>query len=444
MGVVYKARQLGLKRVVALKMILAGEHAGPDAQVRFRVEAEAVARLQHPNIVQVYQVGEHAGLPFFSLEFCPGGGLDKKLAGSPLAPAEAAAAVQALAGAMQAAHEAGVVHRDLKPANVLLDAAGTFKVTDFGLAKRLGEAGGTATGALLGTPSYMAPEQAEGKGREVGPPADVYALGAILYECLTGLPPFRADTPLDTIMQVVADEPVPPRRLNPDVPRDLQTVCLKCLEKDPRRRYPSARALGDDLLAYLDGRPITARPPGLVGRLDRWARAQPALAVTLVALGAFYLNHLVLVMMGVEGEGGDFHRFATWLTVTWALAATGFQRLVLRPRWAAAGTYGWSALDVLMLTLLLARGDGPRSSLLVGYLLLIAGTALRYRPSRLWFVAGLCVVSYLGIVLDAAWRRPDLAVGTKDWMIFCLSLLVLAVIQHQLLRRKAGAAAGKP
>src|SRR5262245_55648208 len=246
MGVVYKARQVKLDRVVALKMILAGAHAGRDDLARFQAEAEAIARLSHPGIVQVYEVGQHEGLPFFSLEFCPGGNLDRKLAGTPLPPHQAAGLLEVLSGAKHAAHEKGIVHRDLKPANVLLAVASDGpvehwlpKVTDFGLAKRLDAAGRTGSGTVLGTPSYMAPEQASGS-KDIGPVADVYALGAILYECLTGRPPFRADTPLDTLVQVVGDEPVPPHRLNPKVPRDLETICLKCLTKDPLKRYATA------------------------------------------------------------------------------------------------------------------------------------------------------------------------------------------------------------
>ena len=211
MGVVYKARQTNLDRLVALKMILSGGHAGEGELARFRTEAEAIARLQHPNIVQVYEVGEHDGKPFFSLEFCPGGSLDRQLNGTPLAPANAAKLVETLGRAMHAAHQARVIHRDLKPANVLLTADGTPKITDFGLAKKLDDVGQTQSGAIMGTPSYMAPEQAGGKNHAMGPPADIYALGAILYDLLTGRPPFKAATPLDTILQVVSDEPVPPR-----------------------------------------------------------------------------------------------------------------------------------------------------------------------------------------------------------------------------------------
>jgi serine/threonine protein kinase len=270
MGVVYRARQTSLNRLVALKMVLTGGHAGQAELARFRTEAEAVAQLQHPNVVQIYEVGDHCGLPYFALEYCDGGSLEKQLAGTPLAARPAAQLVETLARAVQAAHRQGIIHRDLKPANVLLTADRTPKITDFGLAKKLEAAGQTASGAILGTPSYMAPEQAGGKTREVGPAADVYALGAILYELLTGRPPFKAATPLDTMLQVLSDEPVSPRRLQPKVPRDLETICLKCLAKDPPKRYGSAEDLAADLGRFLTGLPIRARPIGLIERLWRW------------------------------------------------------------------------------------------------------------------------------------------------------------------------------
>jgi serine/threonine protein kinase len=285
MGVVYKARHLRLKRLVAVKMVLAGTHATPDQLARFRSEAEAVARLQHPNIVPIHESGEADGKPYFSLEFLEGGRLDKKLDGTPLPDREAAALVETLARAIHHAQSQGIIHRDLKPANVLLTAEGTAKITDFGLAKIVtGDGGGqTQTGAILGTPSYMAPEQAEGKGKTVGPAADVYALGAILYELLTGRPPFKAATPFDTILQVLTEEPVPPSRLQRKMPRDLETICLKCLEKAPRRRYADAAALAEDLRRFQAGEPILARPTPAWERGVKWAKRRPAAALALGA-----------------------------------------------------------------------------------------------------------------------------------------------------------------
>jgi tetratricopeptide (TPR) repeat protein len=294
MGVVYRAEQVGLKRLVALKMILAGAHAGPEQLARFRAEAEAVARLQHPNIVQIYEVGERGGLPYFSLEYVDGGSLEKRLGKAPQPARAAAELVETLARAVHVAHERGIVHRDLKPANVLLAACGSTagarpqaayvpKITDFGLAKQVNREGfPTQEGAVMGTPSYMAPEQALGRAREVGPAADVWALGAILYEMLTGRPPFQGASSLDTLQMVLVEEPVPVRRLQPKCPRDLETICLKCLQKAARKRYASALDLADDLRRFRTGEPIRARPVGRVERGLKWVRRHPAWA----ALGA--------------------------------------------------------------------------------------------------------------------------------------------------------------
>jgi serine/threonine-protein kinase len=437
MGVVYKARQVNLRRVVALKMILAGGHAGASDRARFRTEAEAIARLQHPNVVQVYEVGEHDGHPFFSLELCAGGSLEKKLGGAPLPPREAAGMAAVLARAMHHAHQRGVVHRDLKPGNVLLTADGTPKVTDFGLAKTLDGAGQTQSGATMGTPSYMAPEQASGQVHATGPAADVYALGALLYEMLTGRPPFRGPTPLQTIVQVVSSEPAPPRQLRPGCPRDLETVCLKCLEKAPGRRYGSAEALADDLERWQRGEPVLARPPGPWGRVARWAQPRPALAATLCAVAAFYANHLLLLALGVEGEGGGFHWFVTALLLLWAAGAVGFQRLANRPWWRGPAVYGWAAFDVLLLTALLLRANGPSSGLTVGYLLLVAASGLRFRPPLVAFVAGSCLLGYLLLLADARWRRPEqgLSVSLATAFIFVLSLALMGLIVGLLLRR---------
>jgi WD40 repeat protein/tRNA A-37 threonylcarbamoyl transferase component Bud32 len=305
-GVVYKARQHYPERVVALKCLLDEGRRGPEHRARFLAEADAIARLSHPHIVQVHTVGEHQGQPFLCLEYLDGGTLGQKVGGRPQPPREAARLVALLARAVQHAHEQGVIHRDLKPANVLLAGDGTPKVSDFGLA-RFGRPELTATGQVLGTPAYMAPEQALGDNASVGPAADVWALGAILYELLTGQAPFRGVQVLDTLKQVVESEPVPPSRLQPGVPRDPNVICLKCLEKSPARRYASAAELAEDLERFLGSQPIRARPVGRAERLWRWARHNPALAaaagLATAALVAVAVVSLVFALYAGEAAG---------------------------------------------------------------------------------------------------------------------------------------------
>jgi WD40 repeat protein/cytochrome c-type biogenesis protein CcmH/NrfG len=298
MGVVYKARQIALERVVAVKMILAGAHASPNAVARFQNEALTIARLQHPNIVQVHEVGSHAGHSYLVLEYVEGGTLAARTAGVLQPPREAARLVETLARAVAFAHDSGVVHRDLKPANVLLTSGGVPRITDFGLAAEIQPQQNhlTATGTVIGTPGYMSPEQAGGQGAHVGPSTDVWALGAILYALLTGRPPFQASTPVETILQTLGDDPAPPSRLTRKVPRDLDTVCLKCLRKEPAQRYASAGELADDLRRFLADQPVHARPAGRIERLARWARRHPGVAGLLAAV---QMALVALVVLGV-------------------------------------------------------------------------------------------------------------------------------------------------
>jgi tetratricopeptide (TPR) repeat protein len=296
-GVVYKARQLALNRLVALKVIPSGHHALPGAVERFRAEAEAVARFQHPNIIQVYEVGEYEGLGYLSLEYAAGGSLERAIAGTPREPAAAAALLETLARAMHYAHQSGIVHRDLKPANIVMSEGGVPKITDFGLAKLLEqEAGATVSGTIVGTPSYMAPEQLLGPSSVITPAADVYALGAILYEILTGRPPFKGATPLSTLDQVAHQDPLFPSKLQRSTPPDLETICMKCLEKDPARRYRTAEELADELGRYQEGRPILARPAPLWEKAAKWALRHPGLASALAGVALAVLAVFVAIL----------------------------------------------------------------------------------------------------------------------------------------------------
>jgi tRNA A-37 threonylcarbamoyl transferase component Bud32 len=317
MGVVYEARQTKLQRLVALKMIRDGCYASAEQRARFLIEARAAAQLKHRHIVQIYEVGERHGLPYLAMEFVDGGDLSRKLAQTPQPVDSAAQVVEMLARAVHVAHQQGIVHRDLKPANILLAPSNSQdgvqvgngpsglgyyepKIADFGLAKKQGEATElTETGAIMGTPSYMAPEQAKGRTKEIGPRTDVYALGAILYELLTGHPPFKGETAEDTLEQVRSQEPVPPRRLRPKLPRPLETVCLKCLKKEPVKRYADAEALAEDLGRFLHGEPIQAQPVRAWERGWKWTKRRPSVAALLLVGIVAVLASVGLVVASV-------------------------------------------------------------------------------------------------------------------------------------------------
>jgi eukaryotic-like serine/threonine-protein kinase len=318
MGVVYQARQKSLDRIVALKMLLGGQFAEPSARARFRSEAEIAAQLQHPNIVAIHEVGEHDHLPFFTMDYVEGRSLAEVAGDKPLTPAAAAGYLSIIARAIAYAHERGVLHRDLKPSNILIDGSDQPRITDFGLAKRLtgSSTSLTLSGEALGSPNFMPPEQAAGRHKEIGPASDVYGLGAVLYYLVSSRPPFVADNLTAAVRQVQDQEPVSPRMLNPGVPKDLETICLKCLQKEPSKRYATAGELADELDRFRRGEPIQARPVGPVGRSWRWCRRRPALAAALAAVmvlaGVSTTAAVRMALAQEDANANDTGRTSSW------------------------------------------------------------------------------------------------------------------------------------
>ena len=343
MGVVYKARQRDLDRMVAIKMILANHLASADQVRRFYAEAQAAAKVSDPHIVAIHDFGQIHGQHYFAMEYIAGPSLAQLLKdGTPVDIETSARWVAAVAGAVANLHAIGVVHRDLKPSNILLDESGRPRISDFGLAKMLDVDGSvTGVGAIVGTPNYMAPEQAAGRGAAVGPLSDIYSLGAILYELLTNRPPFDGETPLDTLVQVIEGEPIQPSRLNPKIPGALESICLKCLEKEPAARYPTAEALAEDLRRYLQGEAIEARPPGLLHGLRRWARREPALASrlgTMAVCGAIIQANYYLI----GGQDPDSLRKMIAVVVCWALFSIACQARLSQGHWLLTARYAWA------------------------------------------------------------------------------------------------------
>ena len=436
MGVVYRARQKDLDRHVAIKMILASHLASPAQVDRFYAEARAAAKVQHPNIVVIHEVGQCRGQHYFAMEYVPGPNLTRLLKQGPLDPEPAARHVLTVARAVEHLHSQGMVHRDLKPSNILLDDAGTPYVTDFGLAKML-EAGrdSTKTGAIVGTPSYMAPEQAAGRAAEVGPRSDVYSLGAILYELISGRPPFQSDNPLETLVQVIEGEPPRPSEVRPGLPPALEAICLKCLEKEPNDRYASAAALADDLELFLRGEPVEARREGLWHRVRRWARREPALATrlgTLAACGLIVLAHFYYVRM----PGKDIPRGPIAVALVWALTSMGFQALLRRGRWPSVVRYAWAAADVALFTSLVALSDVLQTSLVAGYFLLVVASGLWFRERLVWATTFLAVSAYSTLaVRENLLDQDDAPSNAYRYVIFATALAVSGVIVAYQVKR---------
>lgn len=423
MGVVYRARQTDLGRVVAIKMILSNRLATSDDVRRFETEARTAAGVRHANIVGIHEVGEFHGQPFFTMEYVGGPSLERLVADGPLPPEEAARVVARLARAVEHLHEHGIVHRDLKPSNVLLDENREPRLTDFGLAKVFqSDDTNTRTGTIVGTASYMAPEQAAGRVHDISPRTDVYGLGAILYELLTGQPPFREKHALDTLVQVLEGEPTLPRRINAGVPRDLERICRKCLEKNPDERYASAAEVAEDLERWLRNEPIHVEGTTPYHFVRRWVRRQPALVARLacVVLAALIIQVRFLVI------GGDlaYHSMVMSTLAAWAVAHAFFQWLLECRGTATLARYCWVTSDILFQTVVLFLVEGKVGPLVVGYPLIIAASGLFFRLPLVLYTTLLSAVCY-GFF---AWNRDDFGSYSHFAIIFMVILGVQGLI----------------
>ncbi|GIW87788.1 MAG: hypothetical protein KatS3mg108_2112 [Isosphaeraceae bacterium] len=434
MGVVYKARQKGLDRTVAVKMILSSHLASPEQVERFYAEARAAAQIQDPQVVAIHDVGQLRGQHYFAMEYVSGPSLAEVVAEGPMAFGEAARLMLMVARTVGRLHRQGIVHRDLKPSNILLDDQGSPCVTDFGLAKMLsGRHPATHTGAIVGTPGYMAPEQAAGHSGSVGPLSDVYALGAILYELLTGRPPFQQDNPLDTLVQVLETDPARPSLLRPDIPRALEQICLRCLEKPLDARYQSADDLADDLERYLRGETVEARRLSIPQRLSRWTRREPALVSRLGALG--------LVALILQVDAWWFHQFDVLLIrrtlgVLWlgGAASLVFQALLKQPRWSTLARYAWSTADMILFSSVIFFARAVNLPVIAGFLLLISAAGLWFRERLVWYTAALAATAYVSlIVFQRSINEP--VPGPADATFLLMSMFLAAFVTSYQVKR---------
>ncbi len=445
MGVVYKARQKGLDRTVAVKMILGSHLAGPEQVERFYAEARAAARLHDPHVVAIHDVGQIHGQHYFAMEFVDGPSLAEKLHKQKMDPTSAAVLMATVARAVGRLHSKGIIHRDLKPSNILIDANGRPLVTDFGLVKLIEEGGGqgTCSGTILGTPSYMSPEQAGGNPSRVGPAGDIYSLGAILYELLTGRPPFCDPNPMDTLMQVLQREPTPLRELRSDVPSSLEFICLKCLEKAPADRYKTAEDLADDLEKFARGDEVEIRRRGLLLRIRRWARREPAVASRIGGIGLCLIvaeaNYRIM-----RPRTAVLHAKVMGILLLWGASAWLFRAVLRMGKRPDAARLAWAGTDLALLTILLIVDDAMISPLINGYALLVAASGLWFRVPLVWATTAMAVAAYGVLVLEALLRQGFLEKPAHHFMSMVTLCVLGAVIKTLVKRARTMTQAGEP
>ncbi|KAA5541754.1 serine/threonine protein kinase [Roseiconus nitratireducens] len=433
MGIVFQAWHEKLSRIVALKIIRSGELSNPEELARFRAEAEASACIDHVNIISIFEVGEVHGLVYFTMNFVDGTDLGKLNKTRRLGFKELARIMLRVTDAVEAAHRCGIIHRDLKPSNILIDASGEPYLIDFGLAKNRHNQALTGTGQILGTPAYMAPEQAQ--GRELSAATDVYSLGTVMYELATGQPPFSGPTTVDVLLQVLNREPPSPRHLDKRIPRALDQIITRAMDKQPRHRYATAAEMQADLQQFILDEPITRPRPSWSDQASIWWRRQPVLVSHL--LGTTFALLIVLISLLVRGSLLTQSYWILGLLAVWAGSSFVFQRMTLIEGKQMQVQWAWTAFDVLIYTWLICIAAPPRGLLMIGYPMMIAASALFYRSRFVLFVTAMCCLGFLFIlatVQDPMWERPEFAV------IYLSGLLVLALCLTSMIRKIRGLA----
>ncbi|MFO1066602.1 MAG: serine/threonine-protein kinase [Pirellulales bacterium] len=434
MGIVFKARHATLQRTVALKVMKGGDTASQEELRRFRVEAEASAAINHPNIVSVFEVGDTHGLLYFTMAFIDGEDLASAVKKRRFHPREAARIMLKITDAIAAAHRHGIIHRDIKPSNILLGQDGEPYLVDFGLAKLNGfDEELTHTGQILGTPAYMPPEQARGRRAETSPLIDIYSLGAVLYVMLTGNAPFQGPTPFDVLLQVLDREPPRPCRIHSDIPRSLETICLQAMSKDPKDRYQSAAELAADLERYLKDEPIKPPKPAWPERLELWWKREPILVSHLCGIGAVLSVITVFFLIRQEGASDFAGRFG--LLSLWAAGSIILQQLSLNEQRRDTVYLSWAGFDIIIYTVLIYFASPPRGLLLIGYPMMIAASGLFYRVSFVVFMTSLCIIGFLLLSMTV----NDPITQKFDFTIIYLSgLFVLGLCLVSMIRRVRG------